>query len=69
MQCSSADLIIISAKSGYSKPFKLSQVMQRNVEQHKNKHKHRVSTAYQAFLQQLLPLLELLHHKRKVVRS
>jgi hypothetical protein len=47
----------------------LSQVVQRNVEQHKNKHKHRVSAAYQAFLQQLLLLLELLHHKRKVVRT
>ena len=48
---------------------RFSQVVQRNVEHHKNKHKHRVSAAYQAFLPPLLPLLELLHHKRKAVRT
>jgi hypothetical protein len=48
---------------------RLSQVVQRNVELLKNKHKRRVSAAYQAFLPPLLPLLELLYHKRKVVRT
>ena len=50
-------------------PCRLSQVVQRNAEYHKKKHKHRVSAAYQAFLQLLLPLHELLHHKRKAVRT
>jgi hypothetical protein len=33
-----------------------------------HKHKHIVLAAYQAFLPQLLQLLELLHHKKRVVR-
>jgi hypothetical protein len=65
--CSIADLIMTAAKA---QAILRQNVEPRNIEleQHKHKHKHIVSAAYQAFLLQLLQLLEL-HHTRKVVRT
>ena len=52
----------VRKKPGKSRLFKLNQVVHKSWGQHK--HKHRIS----AYQQALLPPLELLHHKRKVVK-
>ena len=52
----------VSKKPGKSRPLTLNQMLHKGSTQHK--HKYRVS----AYQQALLPPLELLHHKRKVVK-
>ena len=47
---------------GNSQMFGLRQVVHKSLQQHE--YKHRVSAAYQTFL----PMLELLHHKIKIVK-